>query len=228
VKIVERLRGVHDAEALVLAGRVFVGGAPVTNPRAMVDADAPLVVEAEKELRGTLKLRAALEAFAVPIAGRVALDLGASTGGFTTELLARGATRVYAVDAGHGQLLGKLRQDPRVVNLERTNLGEVELPEPAEVVTIDLAYLALARAVPQLARIPLALGADAVALVKPMYELGLQTAPHDDASLAAALRSASDAFTAAGWDVLQTMRSPHPGGRGAIELFLHARRQRAP
>src|SRR5262245_23079822 len=103
-------------------------------------------------LRGEAKLRHGLRAMAVPVEGRVALDVGAAAGGFTRVLLEAGAVRVYAVDAGHGQLLGSLRQDPRVVALERTNLGALTLelvPDVVEVVTMDLSYLPVARAAPQ-------------------------------------------------------------------------------
>jgi len=160
------------------------------------------------------------------VAGRVAIDVGASAGGFTRVLLEAGARRVYAVDAGHGQLLGSLRQDPRVVNLERTNLGELDrarVPDPIEAVTIDVSYLALARAVPQLARIELAAGADLIALVKPMFELGLAAPPPDD-RLAEALARAEAGVRAAGWDVLASIESPVRGQGGAVELLLHARR----
>ncbi|HKA86571.1 MAG TPA: SAM-dependent methyltransferase [Haliangiales bacterium] len=214
-----------DAEAMVRAGRVFVGGAPVVSPRARVPAGAALVIEPPRELRGTIKLRAALDAFGVAIAGRTAVDLGASTGGFTLELLRRGAARVYAVDAGYGQLLGSLRQDPRVVNLERRNLADVVIPEPAGVVTVDLAYLAIARAAPQIARLPLAAGADLVALVKPMFELGLASAPTDDASLEEARRRAAAGLAAHGFAAIAAVPSPIAGARGARELFLHARLQ---
>src|SRR5207248_8695281 len=114
--------------------------------------DAAVLVSGPPLLRGETKLRAALAAFDVSVAGRVALDVGAAAGGFTRALLAAGARRVYAVDAGYGQLLGSLRQDPRVVNLEATNLGELSvdlIPDQVELVTLDLSYLALAAAVPQ-------------------------------------------------------------------------------
>jgi 23S rRNA (cytidine1920-2'-O)/16S rRNA (cytidine1409-2'-O)-methyltransferase len=102
-------------------------------------------------LAGEAKLRAALAAFAPAVQGRIALDVGAAAGGFTRVLLEAGARRVYAVDAGFGQLLGSLRQDPRVVNLERTNLGVLDaalVPDPIELVTIDVSYISLASAVP--------------------------------------------------------------------------------
>lgn len=201
-----------------------VGERPVTNPRALVPAHEPLAIDAPVELRGTRKLRAALARFFVPVAGRVCVDVGASTGGFTVALLAAGARRVYAVDAGHGQLLGRLRQDPRVVVHERTNLADIAavLPEPIELGVVDLSYLALARAAPQLGRIPPAAGAELVALVKPMFELGLAYAPLDDASLAEAIARAAAGLGAAGFDVVETMESPVAGGGGAREGFIHA------
>jgi 23S rRNA (cytidine1920-2'-O)/16S rRNA (cytidine1409-2'-O)-methyltransferase len=194
------------------------------NPRALVPADAPLVVDAELELRGTRKLRPALARFGVRVGGRVCVDVGASTGGFTVALLEAGARRVHAVDAGHGQLLGSLRQDPRVVVFERTNLAAIDtvVQEPIDVGVVDLSYLALARAAPQLARIPFVDGADLVALVKPMFELGLDHAPTDDASVADAVARASAGLEAHGFVVVATMDSAVAGGGGAREAFVHA------
>jgi 23S rRNA (cytidine1920-2'-O)/16S rRNA (cytidine1409-2'-O)-methyltransferase len=141
-------------------------------------------------------------------------------------LLEAGARRVYAVDAGHGQLLGSLRQDPRVVNLEATNVADLErrlVPEPIEVVTVDVSYLSLSAAVAQLDRVHLAAEADLIGLVKPMFELRRATAPVDDASLAAAREAAVAGIAAAGWTVAGTVASPVLGARGARELLLHAR-----
>ena len=203
-----------------------MNGFPVTNPRSLVDAGARVTLATPTELRGEAKLRAALAAFAVSVHGRVVLDVGAAAGGFTRVLLEAGAARVYAVDAGHGQLLGSLRQDPSVVSLERTNVGALTravVPEPVEVVTIDVSYLSLARAVPQLDGIELAAGADLVALVKPMFELGLAEPP-PEARLEEAVSAAAAAIAAAGWNVAAWIRSPVEGARGAVEAFLHARR----
>ncbi|MBV9099737.1 MAG: TlyA family rRNA (cytidine-2'-O)-methyltransferase [Candidatus Dormibacteraeota bacterium] len=177
-------------------------------------------------LRGEAKLQAALEAFAVPVSGRVALDVGAAAGGFTRVLLRAGAARVYAVDAGHGQLLGSLRQDPRVVNLEATNLGSLDrvlVPDAVEVVTVDVSYLSLTDAVPQLRGVTLASGADLLALVKPMFELHLGRAPVDAESVQAAAGRAAAGVAAAGWRVLGIVPSPVTGARGAPEMLLHAR-----
>jgi 23S rRNA (cytidine1920-2'-O)/16S rRNA (cytidine1409-2'-O)-methyltransferase len=170
----------------------------------------------EKPLRGEAKLEAALAAFPVEVRGRIALDAGASTGGFTRTLLRHGARRVYAVDVGHGQLLGSLRQDPRVVNLERTNLGSVVVPERVELVTLDLSYLPLADAVPQLG----SLGVDLVALVKPQFELRLDAPPDDPRP---ALDAAVAGIETAGWAVRGTIESPVLV-RGTVEYFVFATR----
>ena len=180
-------------------------------------------------LRGEAKLRAALDGFAVPVQGRVALDVGAAAGGFTRVLLERGARLVYAVDAGHGQLLGSLRQDPCVVNLEGVNLGDLEpslVREPVELFTVDVSYLSLADAAPQLENVRIAPDADLVALVKPMFELGLAAPPADQARLAEALNQAVAGVERAGWTVVATLPSRVTGARGAREHLLHARRAR--
>lgn len=204
-----------------------MNGFPVTNPSSLVDAEAVVTIQPPDELRGETKLRSALDAFELNVAGRVALDVGAAAGGFTKVLLEAGARRVYAVDAGHGQLLGSLRQDPRVVNLEATNLGELDrglVPEPVDVVTIDVSYLSLAAAVPQLESIDIAAGAELVALVKPMFELGLGALP-PAAELPNALVRAKAGLARAGWRVEASMDSPVAGAGGALEFLVHARRR---
>lgn len=220
---------IEDPESVIVAGAVLVDGRPVANPASRVAKGCSLVVRAGAPLRGSAKLRAALDRFDVPVADRVALDAGAAAGGFTTVLLDQGARRVYAVDVGHGQLLGSLRQDARVVNLEGTNLGVLDrtlVPDAVDVVTLDLSYLSLADAVTQLdAVVAVAVDADLVALVKPMFELHLDHAPTDEASVAAAVDAASTAIGAAGWTVAGTMPSPVTGSRGAREALLHARRR---
>ncbi len=219
----------EDPDALVAAGEIEVDGFVVTNPDNRVAAGAQVRRRVSRSLRGEAKLAAALEAFAVPVAGRVALDVGAAAGGFTRVLLRAGARRVYAVDAGHGQLLGSLRQDPRVVNLEATNVAALDrrlVPEQVEVVSIDVSYLALSAAAAQLDRIDLAPGVDLLGLVKPMFELRRATAPDDDASVEAALAAATRGLAAADWRVVAAIASPVLGARGAREMLVHARRER--
>ena len=178
-------------------------------------------------LRGAAKLEAALQHFGIDVDDRVVLDVGAAAGGFVTTLLQHGARAVYAVDAGHGQLLGSLRQDPRVINLENTNVAALTpalVPATVEVVTVDVSYLALAAAVAQLDQVRFAPGAELVGLVKPMFELRLPTAPVDDERVAAAVERAVTGVSDAGWIVTGTMPSPVTGSRGAREALLHARR----
>lgn len=188
---------------------------------------SPLELPPRAPLRGAAKLQAALDHFGVDVRARTALDVGAAAGGFTQVLLRGGAVRVYAVDAGHGQLLGSLRQDPRVVNLEATNVARLDralIPDVIDVVTVDVSYLALAAAVAQLHRCAFADGADLIGLVKPMFELRRPTAPTDDAALDEARAAAAAGIAAAGWTVVGSMRSPVTGARGAPEMLLHARR----
>jgi streptomycin 6-kinase len=212
-------------------GRVLVDGRVLTSPVARVRHDAALRVLPERRLRGDIKLSHALDRLGVDVAGRLAVDVGAGAGGFTTALLDRGARRVYAVDAGVGQLLGRLRSDPRVVNLERHNLAAIDttvVPEVVELVTVDLSYLAVADAVPQLEQLDLDADADLVALVKPTFELRRSALASSPQEIAAAVRLAAEATQRAGWTILGQCAAPATGQRGAREVFLHARRRACP
>jgi len=217
-----------DPEAAIRAGLVTVNGFPVRNPDSLVAATAVVAIRsrASETLQGERKLGAALEAFHPEVTGRVAVDVGAAAGGFTRALLAAGARRVYAVDAGYGQLLGSLRQDPRVVTLERTNLAALSpalVPDAVGIVTIDVSYVGLAAAVPQLGGLLFEPDAELIALVKPMYELGLARLP-DPEQAREAVEVARGPIEAAGWRVLETIESPVRGHHGALEFFFHARR----
>jgi 23S rRNA (cytidine1920-2'-O)/16S rRNA (cytidine1409-2'-O)-methyltransferase len=217
-----------DPEGLIVSGRVLVDGLVLTNPASLVRSDASIALRRARPLRGEAKLGSALARFAVPTSGRVALDVGAAAGGFTRALLAAGVERVYAVDVGHGQLLGSLRRNPRVVALERTNLAELRpalVPDALGIVVLDLSYLSIARAAPQLEALRFQRGADLVALVKPMFELELARPPTDPAQQRSAVERAARGLEAHDWDVIAWTRSPVTGARGAIEFFLHARRR---
>jgi 23S rRNA (cytidine1920-2'-O)/16S rRNA (cytidine1409-2'-O)-methyltransferase len=220
---------VGDAEQAVAEGRVQVDGAVVTNPRSRVRADARVVVRETRVAKGIDKLGLALDRLGIPISGRVALDVGACTGGFTQALLDRGATRVFAVDVGFGQLLGSLRQDPRVVNLERTNAAEVTpdlLGEAVDLIVADVTYVRLGLIVGQLTdNLDLAPGTELVGLVKPMFELERGELPTESDDIAEAGRRAAVSAESAGWEVLSVTRSQLLGNQGAVELFLHARRR---
>ena len=229
VALVDLLARRHPAVGsdAIRAGRVLVDGRVLTNPDASVRADASVRVTRDRPLRGAVKLALALDRFGVDLEGRVAVDVGASAGGFTTVLLERGAVRVYAVDAGVGQLLGRLRNDRRVVNLEGHNLGRLArtlVPDCVDVVTMDLSYLALHAAVPQLDRLDLRDDADLVVLVKPTFELHRGTLAAADDDVAAAVDRAVAGITASGWVVGATCDAPRTGRRGAREVFVHASR----
>ena len=234
-KFLDQIRQTHpeasNPESLIRSGRVLVDGRIVTNPASLIRLGASIVVMTPRVLRGEVKLQAALDNFQISVAGRVALDVGASTGGFTRVLLRAGATRCYAVDVGHGQLLGSLRCDSRVVNLESTNLGDLNrrlVPEAIDLITMDLSYLSLASAVPQLDRIAIANDANLVVLVKPMFELGLPALPAESALLKRAVVRAIQGIELGRWKVLAQMESPVRGTGGAIEFFLRARRVSQP
>jgi 23S rRNA (cytidine1920-2'-O)/16S rRNA (cytidine1409-2'-O)-methyltransferase len=214
------------SEEAIVGGRVRVDGRVVVNPRSMILPGQAVVIDDDEPLRGLVKLRSALAHFSVAVEGRIALDVGAAAGGFTSALLERGVARVYAVDAGHGQLLGSLRQDARVVNLEAINLGALTtelVPDAIDIVTIDVSYLSLAAAVPQLDRVHLSPDATLIALVKPMFELHLGELPEEHRVVDAVARAVAG-VEAAGWRVIESLPSPVTGARGAIEAFLHATR----
>lgn len=165
------------ARSLIMAGKVQVNDRPVDKAGAAVSAEDAIRLKGEDipyVSRGGLKLKAALTAFPVAVTGRTCLDVGASTGGFTDCLLQEGAARVYAVDVGYGQLAWKLRQDPRVIPIERTNIRHMAadvIPGPADLVTIDVSFISLKIVVPAAASLARP-GADLIALIKPQFEVG--------------------------------------------------------
>ena len=222
------------AQALILAGKVFAGERRLDKAGTAVAEDQPLEVRGEDHpwvSRGGVKLAHALDAFAIDPAGVVALDVGASTGGFTDVLLARGAARVYAVDVGHGQLAWKLRGDPRVVVLEKTNARHLtarEVPEPVGLVVCDASFIGLETVLPA----PLALaaaGARLVALIKPQFEVGTARIGTGGVVRDEALhREVCDRIAAwlptRGWTVTGLTESPIRGPEGNREFLIAARR----
>ena len=169
----------EKAQALIVAGLVTVDGRPAQKSAELVGPDAVLLVETSDGFvsRGGEKLEHALQTFGIDVDGLVCLDAGASTGGFTDVLLRRGAERVYAVDVGHGQLDWRLRNDPRVVSMERTNIRTLDaLPEPIDVAVADVSFISLRLVLPSIARLART-GAPVVALVKPQFEAGKGQVP---------------------------------------------------
>ena len=215
------------AQALVLAGEVLVDGLPAAKPGMSVPADACLAVRAGLPYvsRGGIKLAHALDAFGLDVTGQVALDVGASTGGFTDCLLQRGAARVYAVDVGYGQLDWKLRQDHRVVVLEKTNIRNLEdLPEQPTMAVADASFISLRLVLPAVWRL-VAGQADAVVLVKPQFEAGRSQVGKGGVVRDPAIRQAVvddlAAWAAAnGWQVGGVVTSPITGPAGNVEFLM--------
>jgi 23S rRNA (cytidine1920-2'-O)/16S rRNA (cytidine1409-2'-O)-methyltransferase len=223
------------AQALVLAGAVWSGDKRLDKSGAAVAADAPLELRGRDHpwvSRGGVKLAHALEQFGIDPAGAVALDIGASTGGFTDVLLSRGARRVYAVDVGHGQFAWKLRHDPRVVLRERCNarhLTAAEIPEPPDLIVCDASFIGLETVLP--AALGLAgPGARLVALIKPQFEVGAARVGKGGVVRVPALhREVCDRIVAwlerqPGWRVEGLTESPIRGPEGNVEFLVHARR----
>ena len=223
------------AQALILAGLVSCGERRVDKPGEQLAPDAALSLKGRDHpwvSRGGVKLEAALDHFRITVEGHVALDIGASTGGFIEVLLSRGARRVYAVDVGHGQLAWKLRQDPRVVVLERLNaryLTRSDVPEPVDIITCDASFIGLATVLPA----PLALAAERaqlVALIKPQFEAGPAHVGKGgvvrDPEVHREVCERAAAWVAAQplWSVVGIVESPILGPEGNREFLLYARR----
>ena len=226
------------AQALILAGQVFAGTRRIAKPGDLLAEETALELRGHDHpwvSRGGLKLVHALDHFALDPAGRVALDIGASTGGFTDVLLARGARRVHAVDVGHGQLAWKLRADPRVVVHERTNARHLEarlIPDPIEALVCDASFIGLRTVLP--AGLALCVpGAFAVALIKPQFEagpalVGRKGVVRDPAVHDAVCAAIAQWWVALpGWQVVGVTESPITGPEGNKEFLIAARREKA-
>jgi 23S rRNA (cytidine1920-2'-O)/16S rRNA (cytidine1409-2'-O)-methyltransferase len=220
------------AQAAIAAGRVTADGKLVRKPSEEISAAAAVTAQPEHPYvsRGGVKLAAAFDSFALDVAGLICLDVGASTGGFTEVLLARGARRVYAVDVGRGQLHARLHQDQRVVSIEQTDIRKLELSyfsEPPDFAAIDVSFISLKRVLPSIVHL-LKPVATIVALIKPQFEADR----HDikkgivrDPAIHAAICSDIAQFIAGlGWRVGNPVASPILGGDGNKEFLLEARR----
>ena len=223
-----------QAQALILSGTVLVGDRPATKAGVPVPADAEVRFRDEAipyVSRGGLKLRGALEAFDLEVAGLIALDVGASTGGFTDCLLQAGAAKVYAVDVGYGQLAWKLREDPRVVCIERTNIRHyngADLEDGIDLAVIDASFISLKRVVPPVLGLIKA-GALIVALIKPQFEaekgeIGERGVVRDPEVHRRVLAEMEGFCRELGLAVLGICESPLLGPAGNREFFICARK----
>jgi 23S rRNA (cytidine1920-2'-O)/16S rRNA (cytidine1409-2'-O)-methyltransferase len=220
------------ARGLVMSGAVLVRGQPETKPGTMLDPSVEITLREQDHpyvSRGALKLVKGLDAFAIDPTGKVALDIGASTGGFTDVLLRRGAARVYAIDVGYGQLAWSLRQDPRVVVLERTNVRNMDLalvPEPCDLAVTDVSFISLTLVLPRIKELlqPPA-GKPIIALVKPQFEVGRELVGkggvvRDEGARRGAVDKVRDWANANGFVAGDDVESPITGPAGNVEYLL--------
>jgi len=219
-----------EAQSLIHAGSVELAGTRTLKPGQLVAADASvsLIDKPRWASRAGAKLEHALDEFGIDPTGMACLDAGASTGGFTDVLLSRGALIVYAVDVGRAQLIDRLRRDPRVVSMERTNLRELaSLPEPIDLATLDLSFISLRLVLPAVRRL-LADDGRAVALVKPQFEAGREDVPRggvvrDVATWERVLRDLAREAVPAGLHAHRAIRSPITGADGNVEFLVDLR-----
>lgn len=221
-----RLDTLREAAGWIMAGKVVVNGRVCDKPGQLVASDAEIALRGKPEKyasRGGYKLEAALARFQIDVTGRVVLDAGASTGGFTDCLLQHSARLVFSVDVGYGQLRGKLASDPRVVNLERTNVSDLrreQIEPPVDLCVVDLSYLSLAKAIPVI-RDLFVRPVEILCLVKPLFEGIDQAKFHDPAELSGVLARLAALVTDHALVLRDVMLSPILGGRDAIEFFAH-------
>lgn len=222
----------EKAKALIMSGSVYVGEQKVLKAGEEYDEDADIRVteDAKYVSRGGLKLEKAMESYGLSLEGRVCADIGASTGGFTDCMLQCGAAKVYAVDVGYGQLAWKLRQDPRVVVLERTNaryLSKEQIPDCLGFFSMDVSFISVKLIIP--AMIPLLDGsAEAVILIKPQFEagrgkVGKNGVVRDRNVHKEVLRNVTDFLTESGFGIIGLTFSPIKGPKGNIEFLAYVR-----
>jgi len=219
-------------QALILAGQVLVNGQKQDKAGALVPEDAELRILGEVlpyVSRGGLKLAAALKEFGLSADGKVALDVGASTGGFTDCLLQHGAKKIYAVDVGYGQMAWKIRQDPRVVTIERVNIRAIEpalVPELVDIAVIDVSFISLEKVIPSILQF-MGSGAELVALIKPQFEVGREQVGkggivRDEAARTAAVIRITEFIGSCSFAVKGVIPSPITGQDGNVEFLIYA------
>ncbi len=222
-----------EAHSLIAQGQVIVAGRAAAKPSLLVNEADTVTVVGERlpyVSRGGLKLAAALDSFGIAVAGQVALDVGASTGGFTDCLLQRGAARVVAIDSGHGQMASLLREDPRVELRERVNVRDVtpaDFPAPFALIVVDISFISLTLALPPLAPI-LRVGGDLICLVKPQFEAGQQELDNrgvvrSPQARLGAVQRVVEAAARLGLQEQRRMDSPITGTAGNQETLLWLR-----
>ncbi|MCD6319809.1 MAG: TlyA family RNA methyltransferase [Candidatus Desulfofervidaceae bacterium] len=227
------VRSRERAKALILSGQVWVAGQRVDKAGAQVDINAPIELKTPDHpyvSRGGLKLEAALQTFQIVLTNKVAMDIGASTGGFTDCLLQHGAKKVYAIDVGYGLLDWQLRQDKRVIPIERQNiryLPREAIPEPIDIITIDVSFISLRKVIPKGKEFLKSRG-ELIALIKPQFEVGKGEVGkggivRDENKRQQVVKEISDFCERLGFEVKGVIPSPILGTKGNQEYLLYAK-----
>lgn len=225
------------AQALIMEGKAFVDGITVTKAGAMVNVDAHIELKGEDipyVSRGGLKLEAAIKHFSISMKDKIAMDVGSSTGGFTDCMLQHGAKRVYCIDVGYGQLAWKLRQDSRVVLIERTNIRYLErekIPDEIGIATIDVSFISLAKVIPNVLEF-LKQDGEIIALIKPQFEVGKGEVGKggivkDEAKRLKAVDRVKENLELLGLQTIGVIQSPIPGQKGNIEHLIYMKKTSA-
>jgi 23S rRNA (cytidine1920-2'-O)/16S rRNA (cytidine1409-2'-O)-methyltransferase len=223
----------EKARALILEGKVIVNGQKIEKPGTMVDENVEITICGQPlsyVSRGGLKLEAALKAFSIDVKDKIAMDVGASTGGFTDCLIQHGAKRVYAVDVGYGQLAWKLRTDPRVIPVERTNIrymNKDSIPEDIDIVTVDVSFISLKLVIPKVIEFLKPEG-EIIALIKPQFEVGRGDVEKGGIVKSAerrreAVEEIKKFFETIKLRVIGIIESPIKGQKGNIEYLIYAK-----
>lgn len=219
------------ARAIIMEGTVYVKGLPVTKAGAMVPEDASIEIKADDipyVSRGGLKLEAAIRGFNIEVSGKIAMDIGASTGGFTDCLLQHGARKVYCIDVGYGQLAWKLRNDKRIILIERTNIRYLErdrIPDKIDIVVIDVSFISLTKVIPKALEF-LAEKGEIIALIKPQFEVGKGEVDkggivRDEEKRLKALEQVRQNLESLSLTSRGIIQSPILGGKGNVEYLIH-------
>ncbi|MBZ0155974.1 MAG: TlyA family RNA methyltransferase [Alphaproteobacteria bacterium] len=223
------------ARALIMEGKVLVNGMPAAKAGSLVETHLPVEVKGEDipyVSRGGLKLEAAIREFGIEMQGRIAMDVGSSTGGFTDCMLQNGAKRVYCIDVGYGQLAWKLRQDPRVVLLERVNIRHLErekVPDTVDIATIDVSFISLSLVVPKVLEF-LKENGEIVALIKPQFEVGKGEVGkggvvRDEEKRLRAVEMVRQTLESLGLETVGVIPSPITGQKGNVEYLIYLRKK---
>lgn len=224
------------AKALIMEGKVLVGGMPVTKAGSMVNADAGIELrggDIPYVSRGGIKLEAAIKHFNISLKDKIAMDVGSSTGGFADCMIQNGAKKVYCVDVGYGQLAWKLRQDERVILLERTNIRYLErekIADAIDIATVDVSFISLIKVIPKILEF-LKDDGEIIALIKPQFEVGKGEVNRggivrDETKRSRVVEHVTERLEALGTEAAGIIQSPIAGQKGNVEFLIYLRKRK--